>query len=335
MTRLGSLGPSFWIATGVLLVLATLASAAWVAPQRRKHDDDKIRIAFLGNSMLYFNDCPRILEQMLRTLCQKVYQDSCLRGGSTLVSLFNKGNGMQVKFASQAALKTIDGNERKIHDIGAPTVQALLDVKSADEAWDFVVLNDHTQSPARDTTRFASLQVLRDRYLPLLQKSPGVVVTLLQTPAYKFKNLRHTEDLGDFDSFTDRLASGYARYQQVLQREGMDCRVAPVGEAFRWLHHHHKDLWGKLYDQRDDFHPSPHGTWLEACVLYCTITQQAPPTYNASWWNACRRMQPPHQQAMPLPNALEAEELRQVACRVCNVAVDSEARDTRNATSRL
>jgi hypothetical protein len=44
-------------------------ATAMASPVGDREDDDasEIRVAFLGNSILYFNDCPRVLERMLET----------------------------------------------------------------------------------------------------------------------------------------------------------------------------------------------------------------------------------------------------------------------------
>ena len=47
-------------------------------------DNDTIRIAFLGNSILYYNDCPRLVEKLLKERYSNVVQNSCLRGGVTV-----------------------------------------------------------------------------------------------------------------------------------------------------------------------------------------------------------------------------------------------------------
>lgn len=87
------------------------------------------RVAFIGNSMMYFNDCPRFLSQLSKG---EIIQDSCLRGGSSLISIYAKGNGMLEKFRSQNAMKD-DGT----YDIGASSVSELLNQNS----WDFVIMN--------------------------------------------------------------------------------------------------------------------------------------------------------------------------------------------------
>ena len=59
-------------------------------------DTDKVyttRVAFLGNSILYYNDCPRFLANLSKDHVN-IHQDSCLRGGTNLQQLWEQGNGM-------------------------------------------------------------------------------------------------------------------------------------------------------------------------------------------------------------------------------------------------
>ena len=256
------------------------------------------RIAFLGNSMLYFNDCPRLVEQMVED-CE---QDSCLRGGATLTTLSIRGNGMQEKFRTPPA--AMEGGNT--YDIGSPYPQQLLS-----KTFDYVVINDHTQGPARLESRETSKQALREVYAPLLRDTKTIFI---QTMAYRYPNMRGTEDLGDFEEYSNRLKEGVKEYIPCVSN-GM---VAPVGEAVRYLYQRNPSLWEKLYSH-DHFHPSPHGTWLQACVIVCCITNRAPPTYNPLWWDHCRRMQPPDEKPLPLPSDTEASTLREVACMICGI----------------
>ena len=76
-------------AKALLLDPPLLGSRREFSPQRnakiKKDENDEvdqqeISVAFLGNSILYYNDCPRLVEQMLRQSYQNVVQDSCLVG---------------------------------------------------------------------------------------------------------------------------------------------------------------------------------------------------------------------------------------------------------------
>ena len=271
---------------------------------------DEIRFAFLGNSIIYFNDCPRLLEHMLKTRFDRVRQDSCLRGGASLPSLWNDGNGMRTRFGSSENAKHEDGTV----DTGAATVQALL---APDQStWDYVILNDYTQAPARTETRLETIQALDHLYGPLLAST---IPILLQTAAYR-EIVNGSDDLGTIIEFTTSLKQGYGEYANTLRKYADDVRVAPVGDAFLCVHRHNFNLWRKLFHV-DDYHPSPHGTWLEACVLYCTMVREAPPPFQPEWFNTARYMQPPQEEKLPLPSLEDAEELRKSACIVCEVVL--------------
>jgi len=198
-------------------------------------------------------------------------------------------------------------------DHGAPMVKDLLQERE----WDVVVINDHTQGPARLKTRKQSQRILQDQYIPLL--SPKTRVLFIQTPAYKKPNMRNSEDLGDFDEFTRLVREGYQEYQTLLQSNNISCDIAPVGQALALLRNENPSLWEKLYSW-DDFHPSPHGTLLQACILYVLITGKEAPEYNAQCWDSCRYMQPPDEDPLPRPSVEEAEELRKLAYRICTTS---------------
>jgi hypothetical protein len=276
----------------------------------RKDDDaNDIRVAFLGNSILYFNDCPRVLERMLETRFTHVKQNSCLRGGASITELWTQGNGMSDKFSSGKS------NHAVHHDIGAPSVQALLH----GAPWDFCVVNDFTQGPARPKTRDESKVMLERCYAPLFQKC-GATPVILQTAAYR-KPVRGTDDLGNVEEWTLSLEKGCQEYVNVLASklpESQAPLLAPVGNAYFNIHLDNLELWKKLF-YRDNFHPSPHGTWLQACILYCTIVGEAPPTYSPNIWDSCRYMQRVGKEPSPLPTTEEAHTLRQYACEICNV----------------
>lgn len=276
---------------------------------RNENRTGAISVAHLGNSIQYFNDCPRFLEHMLNEKYESVHQDSCLRGGANVTGLFGKGNGMKEKFATPNARNT-DGT----YDVGSMTVSDLL---APDRKWDYVVINDHTQAPVREENKTVSIETFKEDYIPLI--SADTTVILLMTAAYK-EPVKNTTDLGGFDHFTELLVRGYEEYATLFQK----AKIAPLGLAYQYIKHHPGAVaWESLYAP-DEFHPSPHGTYLEASVLYCTITGERPPDYNHLWWKTARYMQPPTvQPPMPLPTEEEAEFLREVAMKVCNLTAQS------------
>jgi hypothetical protein len=287
------------------VVLLSLSSIIIMAS---KTSSEEIKVGFLGNSIQYFNDSPRLLEQMLQSRFKHVQQNSCLRGGATLRSLWLEGNGMRSKFTSKG------GKE----DIGAASVKALL----TSQQWDYVVINDYTQGPARTKSRHHSLAALEELYVPLLAQSNATPV-FLQTAAYR-RPTKGSDDLGSVYEFTKSLEEGYKSYATLLANllpGDQEPIVAPVGQAYLHLHQTDRRLWERLF-YVDDHHPSPHGTWLQACVLYCTLTGEKPPHYDKNWWKQSRYMMPDVQ--LDVPNPIDAETLRQVAIETCGLSSESQ-----------
>ena len=301
-----------------LLLVSAFANASSVdvevestSRQNQSSDDiyeSTIRVAHLGNSIQYYNDFSRLLGHLLRKRYHNVIQDSCLRGGATLTSLAEKGNDMAQKFHSPAALRS-DGS----FDVGSPTVADVLSQK-----WDFVIMNDYTQGPARIDTKTKSIETLQSIYLPQLSGadvnlSPTVI--FIMTAAYR-RPTKHSSELGSFDEFTAKLNAGYAEYQAMIPGS----KVAPGGLAYQHLHQRYPKVWEGLY-AHDDFHPSPHGTLLYAYIVFSIITDSVPPLeYSYDWWKTARYMQPPDEEPLPLPTSEEAKFLRQIACIVCGLS---------------
>lgn len=270
------------------------------------HEDreDAVSVAHLGNSIQFYNDGPRLLQHMLKLKYPSVAQDSCLHGGANVTRLYEEGNAMEEKFATPSA-KLPDGT----FDIGSPNVKDLL----TERAWDYIVINDHTQAPAREGNRTASIQTLKDHYAPLVGDA---TVILLMTPAYK-SPVKNSTDLGDFDHFTGLLEEGYQAYAPLFPKS----KIANFGLGYKYIKDNYPlSFWERLYAP-DDFHPSPHGTYLQASILYCTITGEHPPTsYHRSWWTSARYLDPP----MKIPSAEEAEFLREIAGIMCGLGRPSE-----------
>jgi hypothetical protein len=307
----------------------TMGTGSFSQPRPKGNSDpngSSIHVAHVGNSIQYYNDCPRLLEHMLRTRFHSVQQDSCFRGGASFSSLLEDGNGMRSKFSSRPEVSKKDDGR---FDVGAPTVEELLQ----EAPWDVVIMNDYTQGPARPEKKRTSLKVLKRKYIPMFEKvvastDKSLTVIFIQTAAY-LSPVKDSEDLGSFDEFTEKLRQGYQEYEEYvnLWNPKIVAKVAPVGLAYQYIKNTRgDDAWAKLY-ARDDFHPGPLGTYLEACVLYCTIVGEAPPKYDVAWWATARYMQPPEEVPLPLPTDQEAAMLWGAACHVCEV--DTNGSDLR------
>ena len=261
--------------------------------------------------MIYFHDTPRMFTN-LATKRRVASQDSCLRGGASLPSLFLEGNGMRNKF------RTLRKSEV---DIGSPTVSEMLSSKQSD----FLVMNDYTQAPARMDLRQKTIASLQSDYLPLIQKC-GATPVFIITPAYR-KPVNNSTDLGSPEEFTMRTKQGCEAYASALDEslpETQKCRVAPVGLAFLKIRKENPKMWERLFHV-DDFHPSPHGTFLQGCVLHWTLFGCGPDNIDYGngassiehLWNDARVMQPPSDDPLPLPTTEEATYLAEIAEVVC------------------
>ena len=291
------------IAIGLLVVVPSHKDDVQLLGAARE-DMRTIKVAFAGNSMQYYHDLPRLLEHMLQMRYDTVIQDSCFQGLSTITSLWLIGNTVNETLHTQAAMRP-DGT----YDVGSPTIQALL----AEQDWDFLVLNDYTQGPARLSLRNESIVTLKTCYAPIL-RDMGTTLVFLETAAYEYPGIQQTQDLGDFDEFSRRTHEGYEEYVEIMCQQNCSARLAPSGMASSYIRNHIPDMFHMLYAQ-DHHHPSPHGTWLEACVVYCTITGEIPPRYQAHWWNTARYIQP----GLDFPTDEEAEEIRHIAGHVCGL----------------
>lgn len=80
-----------------------------------------VRLAIIGNSLVYYNDLPRLLEAMAQG---RLKQDSCLHGNADFSSHLWYGNGMYSKW--QTGRARVADTEEQIFDFGACTVQELL-----------------------------------------------------------------------------------------------------------------------------------------------------------------------------------------------------------------
>jgi hypothetical protein len=78
------------IGAGIMIALAFLTGGGSVI-----REEDDVRVAMIGNSLMYYNDLPRLLEAMSGG---KLTQDSCLHGAASFRSHLLYGNGMFVKW---------------------------------------------------------------------------------------------------------------------------------------------------------------------------------------------------------------------------------------------
>ena len=84
-----------------------------------------------------------------------------------------------------------------------------------------MVLNDHTQGPARDESRRQSLEVLLEKYLPLIYENKSTPI-IIETAAYRYPGINHSEDLGKTPrEFQERVREGVLSYVEALRSPGL------------------------------------------------------------------------------------------------------------------
>ena len=297
------------------------------ASSNYNNKQSKINVAFVGNSIQYFQDLPRFIEVLSS---YTIYQNSCLRPTATLTSILKKGNGMKTIFNTSKALL----DDGVTYDIGSSDVYSLLLGGGSyinnynNNNWDYVVLNDRTYYPAKNSTRAKTIQTLKTSYAPIFQ-SIGAIPIFISTHAYRAPS-NQTKNLGDIYTYTSLVSQGVEEYAQVLSAflpNNQSARVAHVGKAFQIIYKENYTLWYNLFNI-DNYHPSPHGTYLQGCIVYCTIFDNELPDENialpnnpASLFDYSRVMQPIGWTSggdyLPKPTLEEAQYLYSVAGRVC------------------
>jgi hypothetical protein len=140
-------------AAGAFVVLMTLL--AIVLPHQNSQRPT-INVAFIGNSMQYYNDLPRLVETLANG---KMHQNSCLHGGASLTTILIWGNGMGTKWKTGTARigrdiyntnnsETTGSSTDAVYDFGACTVPQLL--FGYDEALNEKVSDFHAEKYKND-----------------------------------------------------------------------------------------------------------------------------------------------------------------------------------------
>jgi hypothetical protein len=198
-----------------------------------------VRILFVGNSLVFVNDIPRLVSDLARSRGHAVECDSYSPGGYSL--------------ARHAADQNLVQRIKK-------------------GGWDLVVLQEQSQLPS-----FSEEQVGRDVYpyakhlcWLIRRYNPQARIVFYMTMAHKNgdpENAKAFPWLATYEGTQERINSSYE--EMARQNEGL---VAPVGRAWELLRRAEPSL--ELYG--DEVHPNLTGSYLAACVLYATMFNESP-----------------------------------------------------------
>ena len=222
-----------------LLLFVLLLLPLGVAAQSRQNapapKQDSLRLLFIGNSYTYYNDLPAMVYEIARTQKKKLSVESITKGGERL----------------RGHLK----NEK---------VRKAL----TQEHWDFVVLQEQSSDPARQSESVIANIYPAARELDSLIHvgSPEARTIFYMTWGHKYGTTHKIENyplVYTYEGMQERIKTTYL---EMTYRNNATC--APVGMAWQCVREERPDY--QLYNQ-DLSHPSPLGSYLAANVIYTTL----------------------------------------------------------------
>lgn len=162
---------------------------------------------------------------------------------------------------------------------GSPWQQALA---KPEARWDWIVFQEQSQvagfpEEQSDVTQSRTSAAGLDD----LAEARGAQTVWLLTWGRRDGDSTNRDRYPDYRTMQDYLTEGYRAYREGTSTEARPTWIAPAGPAFGIVH---GDLiaagsdplaagsrFAKLYVE-DGSHPSAHGSYLTACVIYSTVT---------------------------------------------------------------
>lgn len=206
--------------TRVALVLLALALLLGVQAALGQ-GGEQIHVLWIGNSLTYYNELPKMVAALARADGQRpLVHDQETPGGCTLEKHWNDGKAL-----------------KKLHA----------------RKWDFVVLQEHSQKPLKDSEPMFEYARKFDSEI----HKQGAK-TLLYLP---FPLAKAPENQDKLTKLHETLAAQ------------LKARVVPVGPAWAKLQ---ADKAAPNLFNADGAHPNRAGSYLAACVFYAAIYNKSP-----------------------------------------------------------
>jgi hypothetical protein len=281
--------------------------------------DQNLNVAFIGESYFFVNDIPRLMEaisdgHIYQDSCIHAggSLSALLATGNGMYNRWATDEAML--YSANENYKTY-GGDQPIYDFGSCSIPQLLtgydenlaygnsgglfyddggnpclrdpyylsflnDTAPSSLNWDYVVLADQTKRMAISSARADAISALTNKFAPLLKTIKATPV-IVDTHAF-WSDSSNMTGLTDIPTFTSLLREGVQDYVDAL-KAALPSRqaplVAPIGLAYLTIYEEDYELWQQLFLD-DQIHSSVHGSYLFACVLYCTLFKHLPPETN-------------------------------------------------------
>ncbi len=212
----------------------------------------KVNVLFIGNSYTYGNNLPQIVADIANT------------SGDTVVWEMEAPGGMTLKehFESNPATLT----------------------KIMKGGWDYVVLQDQSQTPALPNDFVAT------GFFPFVRKLDSVIDKYnpcAQTIMYMTWGRKYSDNLlcqqytinfnwPHYCSYTAMDSVLHLRY--MMAADSIKAAVSPVGAVWRYIRKNHTGI--ELYDA-DESHPSAAGSYAGALSFYTAMFRKDPTLTNS------------------------------------------------------
>ena len=216
----------------ILLLLLALIPCATMA---QKAGQDSLRLLFIGNSYTYYHDLPKMVYEIAKSQKRKLSVASVTKGGEKL----------------SGHLK----NEK---------LRQMLTTQK----WDFVVLQEQSSTPAKQTEVVIAESYPAAKSLDSLIHigSPEAKTIFYMTWGHKYGTTHKIDNYPiayTYEGMQERIKTSYL---EMTYRNNARC--APVGMAWQQVRKERADY--QLYTS-DCSHPSTLGSYLAANVIYTTI----------------------------------------------------------------
>ncbi|MBP3564560.1 MAG: SGNH/GDSL hydrolase family protein [Alistipes sp.] len=216
----------------IIALLFMLMPCAVMAQEAKQ---DSLRLLFVGNSYTYYNDLPQMVYEIAKTKKKKLSVRSVTKGGERL-----KGHL----------------NNDKLREM------------LTSEKWDFVILQEQSSAPAKQTeTVIADIYPAAKSLDSLIHVgSPDAKTIFYMTWGHKYGTTHKIENYPlayTYEGMQERIKTTYL---EMTYQNNAVC--APVGMAWQRVRQERPDY--QLYIQ-DCSHPSKLGTYLAANVIYTVL----------------------------------------------------------------